>query len=199
MAALGLLIAPFLPSCGSNPDAAADPTTTSQSASASGEVRLGCGTYCQSAGGLAGVAGSGRDAVTINSHGTVTPDTDGYLAVTLTCNLSVQCKGALVAQGVTDDTYTLGRSDLLVDPGATATLGVHLPPRLIDYIRVRNPPCTPGVPDSECPAHFFVLADTGPTFGCARLGEEPRFPPCHGPVDGFNVLAVGTLNVISSR
>ena len=58
--------------------------------------RLGCGTYCQAAGILNGGAGDGQPAVTVVPSGTVTADADGYAPVVLTCNLTVQCQGALV-------------------------------------------------------------------------------------------------------
>jgi hypothetical protein len=199
LGAVRFLMVVALAGCVVNSRSVADPPTTSQ-ASSGGEQRLGCSTYCQSAGGIAGRTDTGQDAVTIVSRGTVTPDADGYIPVILTCNLSEQCRGALVVQGVSDETESLARSDLLVGPGATATFGVHLPPALMAYIRAYSPPCGRGVPTNECPAAFFVLADTGPTFGCARLGDaEPGLPSCHGPVNGFRVLAVGDLTAVPSE
>lgn len=51
-------------------------------------VRLGCATYCQAAGMLNGGAGDGHPAVTVVPSGAVTADTDGYAPVVLTCNLT---------------------------------------------------------------------------------------------------------------
>lgn len=176
-AAVGLIAAGIVASCGGN-NAASDPTTTS-TPSPSGEVRPGCGTYCQSAGGIQGTLGPGQDAVTIVSSGTVTPDADGYLPVTVTCNLPVQCKGSLLIQAVTEEPpYHYGRSDLLLDAGATATFGVLLSDPLIAYIRAHNP------------AHVFAIADVGPTFGC----DGNAAGPTSGPVLGLPWCGDRTFN-----
>jgi hypothetical protein len=216
LAAAGLLTLTVLASCGGNsaapsPSHPAAVVPTDQAATpappgATSEVRLGCATYCQDAGGLAGTLDSGRDAVTIVSSGTVTPDADNYLPVTVTCNLRVQCRGSLVVQpnfGPSDpDTgrYLLGRSDLLLGPGATATFGVQLPAGLLPYIPARQPPCTvpePGM--SICPNAITVIADTGPTFGCAGRAEKTGLPFCRGPVNGFRVVSTGGFLVLAAR
>jgi len=135
-AAVGLIAIALLPSCGSNTNAVADPTTTSQSASTSGELRLGCGTFCQNAGGYGGglTAVPEIPAATVVSNGTVTPAADGYLPVTVECDLPVQCSGALSLDlkpfGMSSPQLptTVGRSDLLLDGGATRTFGLLLPP-----------------------------------------------------------------------
>jgi hypothetical protein len=128
-AAVGLVVLGYLVSFGGN-NAAADPTATS-TPSPSGEVRLGCGTFCQDAGGYGGAGHPSQYAVTVVSSGTVTADPDGYVPVTVTCNLSVQCSGALLVIGPSFS----GRSDLLVDAGATRTIGVPLPSSALDYLR----------------------------------------------------------------
>jgi hypothetical protein len=148
-AAVGLLTLGFLVSCGGN----ASPSTqssaaagasvgqtaaTSQPSSASGEVRLGCGTYCQSAGGVGGPGPTGQPAVTIVSSGTVAVDADGYAPVTVTCNLSVQCRGALVISGAGD----VCKSDLVLDAGATATFGVRLSARALYFVQHQGVPTT---------------------------------------------------------
>jgi hypothetical protein len=200
-AAVGLVTAGFLASCGGNTIAGApvEQTTTSPPASASGEVRLGCGTYCQNAGPLGGAVGPGRESVTIVSSGTVTLDADGYLPVTVTCNLSVKCTGSLVV-----NTYGvgIGRSDLLVDAGTKATLGVGLPDPLVAYIRDQSPPCrTSSTVILPCPAAVWVLADIGPSFGCAGFVYAPTatgLPPCgEGPVNGFSVASYTDLRALA--
>jgi hypothetical protein len=145
----------FLASCGGKTNSAGAPVgQTTTSTSASGEVRLGCGTYCQSAGGGGGGAAGGQPAVTVVSSGTVTLDADGYVPVTLTCNVSVQCKGALrlVLESV-NDPLARGQSDLLVDAGATRTLGVGLPSESVAFIR------------SHGPTRMLVFADSGESQG----------------------------------
>jgi hypothetical protein len=99
--------------------------------------RLGCGTYCQNAGGY-GAAGNVTlppPAVTLVST-SVTADADGYVPVTLRCNLPVQCRGVLrlsgqfqaidAATGNAIHPVVAGASDLLVNAGATRTIGVPL-------------------------------------------------------------------------
>jgi hypothetical protein len=101
--------------------------------------RLGCGTYCQTAGGYGSAGGNvvlPPPAVSLVSTGTVTADADGYVPVTLTCHRTVQCKGVLRLSGkfqtVDPDTgnaihpVVTGQSDLVVNPGATRTIGVPL-------------------------------------------------------------------------
>jgi hypothetical protein len=183
--AVGLLTLGFLVSCGGNTTssrqsnqaagASAGQTTTSQPTSASGMVRLGCRTYCQSAGSIGGGVGPGRESVTIVSTGAVTADADGYVPVTLTCNLSVQCRGALVLS--LPSSGEGGRSDLVVDAGATATLGVRLPARALYFLQVHGP----------TPAE--VTADDGPSLGVASWN------PQDGPINGFTPLSVGELTV----
>jgi hypothetical protein len=182
--AVGFLVVVALAACVAHTHSVADPPTTTQSASTIHEVRLGCGTYCQSAGGLAGTLGPGQDAVTIASSGNIVPDANNYLPVSLTCNLSVQCKGSVVVQAVSieavegENPYALGRSDLLVDAGATVTLGVGLPDRLIAFIRTHNP------------ANVFVIADAGPSFGCDGKAQTPT----GGPVLGLPFCGRNTFN-----
>jgi len=183
-AAVGLITAGFLASCGVNTIAGApvEQTTTSQPASASGEVRLGCGTYCQSAGPLGGDTGTGVTAVTIVSSGTVTLDADGYVPVTVTCNLSVQCSGGLFAENNWAGRGG-GRSDLLIDAGATRTFGVRQGPDSLAYIR------------SHGPTTLAVTADSGQSPGTAHWAPGAGGPWVGGiiPVDwkGLTVVAPG--------
>jgi hypothetical protein len=133
-AAVGLLSLGFLAPGGAN-KAAADP----------GETRPGCGTYCQSAGQYGAPGGPEKQAVTIVSSGTVTAEPDGYVPVTLTCNLQIQCVGALLLElsgwSNTQDemSWVTGRSDLLVNRGATQTIGVKVPAAAIAYVRSHGP------------------------------------------------------------
>jgi hypothetical protein len=91
--------------------------------------RLGCGTFCQNGGGYGGAGPEpSQYAVTVVSSGTVTADADGYVPVTLTCHLTVQCRGAFILELFSPDYSQIynGRSDLVVDAGATRTIGVPL-------------------------------------------------------------------------
>lgn len=112
---------------------------------AADETRPGCNTYCQSAGQYGAPGGPTKQAVTIVSSGTLTPDPDGYVPVTLTCNVQIQCVGALLLElsgwSNTQDemSWVTGRSDLLVNAGATQTIGVKVPTAAIDYVRSHGP------------------------------------------------------------
>ena len=118
-----------------------------------GGDRIGCGTFCQSAGGYGATASSAPLASTIVSSGTVTADSDGYAPVTVKCNLSVQCSGAILfcLQGTASDPDLsrlgmagyCGRSDLLVNAGATRTIGVPFPAAALAFLRSHGP--TPAV------------------------------------------------------
>jgi hypothetical protein len=182
------------------------PFAVTPSARADGESRLGCGTYCQAAGPLAGSTGSGQAAVTIVSVSKmVALDADGYLPVTVTCNLSVQCRGSIIATGceylgpdAAGSDRWIGRSDLLVGAGATATLGVRLPAPLVAVIRAHNPPPCPSVAGGN-PASVGVLTDSSPSFGCAGASWAPTgLPSCHGfTVQGFSVISSTELYVVA--
>jgi hypothetical protein len=185
--------------------AVASVALVSAHADPSGETRLGCGAYCRSAAPLGVGVGPGRESVTIVGNGTATLDADGYLPVTLACNLSVQCTGSLLVDGYSSDgRHFDGRSDLVVDAGATATLAVRLPAELVDHIRAHDPPCPPSSTGTEaCPARLGVLADVGPSFGCdGKVYWGPTqtgLPPCGtGPVNGFRVLSSASLLVRSA-
>jgi hypothetical protein len=98
--------------------------------------RLGCGDFCQTAGGYGGAGGDTAHpyAVTV-AGGTVTADPDGYVPVTVTCRLSEQCRGVLIVSGPPGG----GRSDLVADAGATRRLGVPLGSSAIDFLRSNGP------------------------------------------------------------
>jgi hypothetical protein len=128
--AVGLLVVQLLASYGGR-------STTSLRLTSGGEDRLGCGDFCQTAGGYGGAGGTTphQDAVTVASSGTVTADPDGYVGVPLTCHLSVQCRGVVIVSGPPGG----GRSDLVVDAGATRTLGVPLGSSAIGFLRSNGP------------------------------------------------------------
>jgi len=198
-AAVGLIAIALLPSCGSNTNAVADPTTTSQSASTSGELRLGCGTFCQNAGGYGGglTAVPEIPAATVVSNGTVTPAADGYLPVTVECDLPVQCSGALSLDlkpfGMSSPQLptTVGRSDLLLDGGATRTFGLLLPPEALAYLKSHGPTPTWVVADSRqvhpCPQIPQLAAR------CAHIAQANGFG------DGIDRVAGRQLTVAPPR
>lgn len=125
------------------------PWTTTKAVADPGGDRLGCGTYCQNAGGYGAPGSNAPPAATILSRGTVTPDRDGYVPVALKCNLSAQCSGALLvclsSPAVTAELGNLGmagycgRSDLRINTGATRTIGVPLPGTALRFLRSHGP------------------------------------------------------------
>lgn len=201
--AVGMLASAALLSCGANesrsiqinPPAAAAPsaTTTASSKTASAGVRLGCGTYCRSAGILNGGAGDNQPAVTVVSNGSVTPDVDGYVPVTLTCNLTVQCRGSVVLdlirpefQARGEQGYIAGSSDLVVDAGATTTLGVPLDAVARSWLQ------------SHRAAEFVAITDASLSFGCTSHGDPDKLGlglrSCGvTAVDGFAIVGTGNL------
>ena len=179
-ATIGWVSLGLLPSCASNTHAVAGPTTTSQSMSASGEARLGCGTYCQSAGIVNGEAGSsGRPALSIVSGSPITADADGYVPVTLTCNLPVQCRGVISVEiGNGPD----GKSDLVLDAGAVRTFGVRLSAQGFASLQSRGR------------ISVLVIADSGPS-----LGIDTENSPPGTTAHGFNPLVAKEQVILAPR
>jgi hypothetical protein len=139
--------------------------------------RLGCGTYCQNAGGYGGAGGNRPPpAVTLVSTN-VTADADGYVPVTLRCHLQVQCMGVLLLTPVDSEGRSIavpgatggtgggriGRSDLLVNAGATRTIGVPEGGATLAYLRSHGP----------TPFSLTIDADQAP--GCQDRHEGCGF------------------------
>ncbi|MDT5346782.1 MAG: hypothetical protein QOH91_69 [Mycobacterium sp.] len=126
--------------------------------------RLGCGTYCQNAGQYGAAGQPPPSPVTILSSGTVTVDADGYVPVTLKCNATVQCHGALMLdlRGYSNPQESMpwvtGRSDLVVNAGATRTIGVPVAAGALALVR------------SQGPTPVGVVADTNPMYA-TQLGS----------------------------
>jgi hypothetical protein len=91
--------------------------------------RLGCGAYCQNAGGYGG-GEEGEVLMRIETRGRVAP-VDGTVPVGLTCLRSEPCKGAILISAGAPDFVDVGRSDLQVDGGSTATIAVPMSPEAI--------------------------------------------------------------------
>jgi hypothetical protein len=122
------------------------PAPTSAAPAGSGELRLGCGTYCKSAGGYGAPGATGTEVIPVKVvGGSVHVDADGYVPVTLTCAIPATCKGVVVVviNGFTptdsskDSGY--GRSDLKIDANSTQTIGVPLSPQTLAYARAHSP------------------------------------------------------------
>ncbi len=211
-AAVGLLTVGFVASCGaktsqsvtantsSSTTAVAAPTTTQPPP---GGERLGCATYCQNAGGYgaAGNANPPPPAVTLDSTGTVTADADGYVPVTVTCNLPGQCAGVLILS-LSADTGAVdnfgspmptnvggGRSDLLVDAGATRTIGVQLDAAAIAFLRSHGPTTLGLTIDAN------QAPGTRGTASCGDWNEACKYFHNGGAPGDFSYLSGGELTV----
>jgi hypothetical protein len=96
--------------------------------SADDPARLGCGEYCQQAGGYGG-GSAGGPMVSIDTSRRVEALPDGSVPITLTCLFPATCEGALQ---LTSDVTPIpipaeaGRSDLLVDADSSRTIAVPL-------------------------------------------------------------------------
>jgi hypothetical protein len=116
-----------LAACGSDGEDTPPPADT-----VSEEVepqRLGCGAYCQNAGGYGG-GEEGKILMRIETRGRVAP-VDDSVPVELTCLLSQPCQGAILIGGSSPDFIDVGRSDLLVEGESTATIAVPMFPDAI--------------------------------------------------------------------
>ncbi len=122
------------------------PTTTTAAPAASGEIRLGCGTSCQNAGGY-GAPGTKVKLVDVIKvvGGAVSLDPDGYVPVALTCLIPATCQGfvTLDISGFDPDLcgnyHHAGCSDLVVNANSTQTIGVRLSPTALAYLRAHSP------------------------------------------------------------
>lgn len=95
--------------------------------------RLGCSSYCQSAGGYGAAGGPKPPAAVTLASTSVTADADGYVPVPLTCHLSTTCRGVLILSPVG------GRSTLVVNAGATRTIDIPVGVDGIAFLRSNGP------------------------------------------------------------
>jgi len=120
--------------------------------------------------------------------------TDGYLPVVLTCNLTKQCEGSLVLTfnrpGFQEQGHIAGKSDIVVDAGATTTLEVPLDDATLSWLH------------SHGSTDFGAILDAGLSFGCDGMVFSPEsatrmgLPACGAePIDGFDVVSTGELTV----
>jgi hypothetical protein len=124
MMALGLLVASCV-SIGACADGNETTTATKPAQRSNAFVdRLGCGEYCQTAGGYGDGDMSRKDMAELVSSGAVRTLADGTLPVTVRCRFRAQCRGALLVV-IADGSGEYGRSDLVVDAGAIRTIGVE--------------------------------------------------------------------------
>jgi serine/threonine-protein kinase len=172
---------------------AAPPSAAPQTRTLTGD-RLGCGTGCQSAGGYGAPGDAGVEAVTILSNGTVPLDPDGYVPLTLTCNLPVSCTGEIRACAEVPDSagsgMGCGRSDEKVGPNTTRTIGIALPTPVLGVVQAQG----------STSIHFTV--HTGGTPLCEDIRQlaaqcAADFPanPNHATPEGIIRFAYGDLVV----
>lgn len=167
-----------------------DPTTPEPTAAG---VRLGCGTYCRNAGGYGATESSALPAATIVTTGVVTPDAEGYVPVTVTCDLPVECRGALLLFMQEDPDYGDGRSDLLVDPGATLTIDVPLTDAARDFLRSHSPTTLGVTADNLLVPPCEEITELAAQ--CAEFVNAPDYDLSKG--DGINRLISGELTIVA--
>jgi hypothetical protein len=87
-------------------------------------ARLGCGTYCQQAGGYGG-GSTAPPMVRIETTSPVESSPDGTAPITMTCLFRTRCVGAVL---LSSDSVRIppGRSDLLIAAHSSRTLAVPL-------------------------------------------------------------------------
>jgi hypothetical protein len=89
-------------------------------------ARLGCGEYCQQAGGYGG-GSAGGPMVSIDTGRRVEALPDGSVPITMTCLFPATCEGAVLATSHGSSiSVEGGRSDLLVEAGSSRTIAVPL-------------------------------------------------------------------------
>jgi hypothetical protein len=126
-----------------------------------GEVaQLGCHEYCKSAGGYGGGGGPGPPpAAKILSLGTVAVPSSGVVPVTVHCQTSSACRGAILVDllsGCSSASTQVGRSDLDVEGQGTRTIGVPLSA------------CQRGVVHSRSQVKAGITVDTGASGVCKQ-------------------------------
>jgi hypothetical protein len=107
-----------------------------------GEIRPGCASYCQNAGGYGAPKAQGVDAVTLLSSGTVTLDQDGFLPLTMTCNLPVQCGGAIIiciGGNRNSSGMRCSRADEALEARATQTVGIPMTTWALGFLQSNGP------------------------------------------------------------
>jgi hypothetical protein len=188
------------PAAGSTPvptpaTASPAPTTTTAAPAANGEIRLGCATACQNAGGY-GAAGAQVKLVDVIKvvGGAVRLDPDGYVPVTLTCLIPATCQGVITLDisGFDPDLcgnyHHAGCSDLVVNANSTQIIGVPLSADALAYARANSP------------VNVFVDAHIGQPASCEDIPQ--LIATCEQIVaadpragDGLERHAVGNLQV----
>jgi hypothetical protein len=128
-------------------DTSTSPVDTSTSPAPTGELRLGCGTACQSAGGYGAANPLGKTYVDITKvvGGAVSLDADGYVPVTVTCLVPATCEGYItlgIEGGPQSDLcgnyHHDGCSDMVINANSTQTFGVPLLPDALAYARAHS-------------------------------------------------------------
>jgi hypothetical protein len=160
---------------------------------------LGCGQYCQQAGGYGG-APAGRRVIDVLTTGTVVPLSDGTVPVELHCVIPVPCQGALnlgpsapnlvtaCAAASSSRVAYWAQSDLVVGANSTRVLGIVLTPcarRLLRQYRALT---------------VDLTADSGQVPSCKKIPQlvsecrkfmsSPRSTPDQGD---------GLIRIVSER
>ena len=149
---------------------------TSTSPAPAGELRLGCGTACQSAGGYGGANPEGKTWVDTTKvvGGAVNLVADGYVPVTVTCLVPATCEGVItlgIDGGPQSDLcgryHHDGCSDMVINANSTQTFGVRLLPDALAYARAHSPVTVGVMAYAGSPANCEDIPQLAPTY-CAQ-------------------------------
>ena len=149
---------------------------TSTSPPPTGELRLGCGTACQSAGGYGGANPDRKTWVdtTKVAGGAVNLDADGYVPVTVSCLVPATCQGYItlgIKGGPQSDLcgnyHHDGCSDMVINAKSTQTFGVRLLPGRAGICASAQPGNCRREAYASLPANCEDVPQLSPTY-CAQ-------------------------------
>jgi hypothetical protein len=92
---------------------------------------------------------------------------------------------------MSSDPSAIGRSDLLVAPGATETIGVPLPDTVVSYIRANGPTTVSVTADNGLVPPCDEIAELAA--GCAEFTQSPDYDLSDG--DGITRIISTELTV----
>jgi hypothetical protein len=154
-------------------------------------MRLGCGLFCQNAGGYGGGPDDSTPKdVTVLVEGRQMVSSDGTVAITLRCEVRTTCRGAIFLMlDASNDAGWSGASDLALDGTRTGTFLIPLVSSALDHLRQVGT------------ATLYVMVDASLTAGCtyhvtavsacARFEPPPTITADPSAPYGFTIHRLG--------
>jgi hypothetical protein len=183
------------------------PAPTTIPPSEVGVVRLGCGLFCQNAGGYGGEPDDDDiHALRIDKSGFGEPVhifPDGTVPISVSCLVATTCRGALLL----DVGGFHLRSDLVIPPNQTVVFGMSLSPDVVAAIRTLRSLNAGVTADGSLTATCAYVIHPGQT--CTRFLPPPVPDPTTGqvtyskgspepPDDEVEDLEFGSLNLVAA-